>query len=193
LDAGNPVKSSDQALFERGASHARLSHLPGHSRQPYRERAYPTLLGLQSPGSAPTLLKSIFGRTAGPLRRFIAGAHVSEFLTKIDELGFWARSLVRRVRVHTATKGYFHAYGHRKVLQRPKGFGFIQPNNGEKDVFVHATSLERAGINGLREGQKVAFDTRTIRAVARLSLARSRWRDPEKSWTFRARQREPRL
>ncbi|MBI3433596.1 MAG: cold-shock protein [Proteobacteria bacterium] len=46
-----------------------------------------------------------------------------------------------------------------KFYNDQKGFGFIQPDNGEKDVFVHATALERAGINGLREGQKVKFDT----------------------------------
>ena len=42
-----------------------------------------------------------------------------------------------------------------KFYNDQKGFGFIQPDNGEKDVFVHATALERAGIQGLREGQKV--------------------------------------
>ena len=46
-----------------------------------------------------------------------------------------------------------------KFYNDQKGFGFIQPDNGEKDVFVHATALERAGISGLREGQKVKFDT----------------------------------
>ncbi|MGA9444711.1 MAG: cold shock domain-containing protein, partial [Methyloceanibacter sp.] len=40
-----------------------------------------------------------------------------------------------------------------------KGFGFIEPEDGSKDVFVHATALERAGIGGLAEGQKVSFDT----------------------------------
>ena len=39
-----------------------------------------------------------------------------------------------------------------------KGFGFIQPDNGNKDVFVHITAVERAGMNELREGQKVSFD-----------------------------------
>ena len=48
-----------------------------------------------------------------------------------------------------------------KFYNDQKGFGFIQPDNGEKDVFVHATALERAGINNLREGQKVRFDTRS--------------------------------
>ena len=45
-----------------------------------------------------------------------------------------------------------------KFYNDQKGFGFIQPDNGDKDVFVHATALERAGIRGLREGQKVSFD-----------------------------------
>ena len=48
-----------------------------------------------------------------------------------------------------------------KFYNDQKGFGFIQPDNGEKDVFVHATALERAGISGLREGQKVKFDTQS--------------------------------
>ena len=48
-----------------------------------------------------------------------------------------------------------------KFYNDQKGFGFIQPYNGEKDVFVHATALERAGISGLREGQKVKFDTQS--------------------------------
>ncbi len=47
-----------------------------------------------------------------------------------------------------------------KFYNDRKGFGFIQPDNGEKDVFVHATALERAGIHSLSEGQKVRFDTR---------------------------------
>jgi CspA family cold shock protein len=42
-----------------------------------------------------------------------------------------------------------------------KGYGFIQPDNGGKDVFVHATALERAGIRGLREGQKVTYELQT--------------------------------
>ena len=48
-----------------------------------------------------------------------------------------------------------------KFYNTQKGFGFIQPDGGEKDVFVHATALERAGISSLREGQKVKFDTQS--------------------------------
>jgi CspA family cold shock protein len=47
-----------------------------------------------------------------------------------------------------------------KFYNDQKGFGFIQPDDGGKDVFVHASALERAGMRGLVEGQKVAFDTR---------------------------------
>jgi CspA family cold shock protein len=46
-----------------------------------------------------------------------------------------------------------------KFYNDQKGFGFVQPDDGGKDVFVHATALERAGIRGLVEGQKVSFDT----------------------------------
>ena len=39
-----------------------------------------------------------------------------------------------------------------------KGFGFIQPDNGEKDVFVHISAVERANLGVLREGQKIRFE-----------------------------------
>jgi cold shock protein len=48
-----------------------------------------------------------------------------------------------------------------KFYNGQKGYGFIQPDDGGKDVFVHASALERAGIRGLSEGQKVSFDTQT--------------------------------
>ncbi|MEO0981895.1 MAG: cold-shock protein [Pseudomonadota bacterium] len=46
-----------------------------------------------------------------------------------------------------------------KFYNDQKGFGFIAPDDGGKDVFVHATALERSGVANLREGQKVSFDT----------------------------------
>jgi CspA family cold shock protein len=39
-----------------------------------------------------------------------------------------------------------------------KGYGFIQPDDGSKDVFVHISAVERAGLSGLNEGQKVSYD-----------------------------------
>ncbi|MGO4704829.1 cold-shock protein [Microvirga sp. 2MCAF38] len=57
-----------------------------------------------------------------------------------------------------------------KFYNDQKGYGFIQPDNGEKDVFVHATALERAGIRGLREGQKVSFDTQEDRRTGKVAV-----------------------
>ena len=45
-----------------------------------------------------------------------------------------------------------------KFFNSTKGFGFISPEDGSKDAFVHVTALERAGISGLAEGQKVSYD-----------------------------------
>ncbi len=44
-----------------------------------------------------------------------------------------------------------------KFFNAAKGYGFIQPDNGGKDVFVHATALEQAGLRSLNEGDKVTF------------------------------------
>lgn len=45
-----------------------------------------------------------------------------------------------------------------KWFNGQKGYGFIQPDDGSKDVFVHITALERAGLRGLNEGQRVSYD-----------------------------------
>ena len=45
-----------------------------------------------------------------------------------------------------------------KFFNTAKGFGFIQPDDGSKDVFVHISAVERAGLPGLSEKQKVSFD-----------------------------------
>ena len=45
-----------------------------------------------------------------------------------------------------------------KFFYHTRGFGFIQPEDGSKDVFVHATALERAGISAINEGDKVSFE-----------------------------------
>ena len=50
------------------------------------------------------------------------------------------------------------AIGTVKFFNSQKGFGFIQPNDGSKDVFVHITAVERAGKSTLSEGQKVSYD-----------------------------------
>jgi CspA family cold shock protein len=50
-----------------------------------------------------------------------------------------------------------------KFFNGIKGFGFIQPENGEKDVFVHVSAVEQAGMGTLSEGQRVSFDVVTER------------------------------
>lgn len=59
-----------------------------------------------------------------------------------------------------------------KFYNDQKGYGFIQPDDGGKDVFVHATALERAGMSALREGQKVAFDTQQDRKSGKIAVGR---------------------
>ena len=59
-----------------------------------------------------------------------------------------------------------------KWFNNQKGFGFIQPDDGSKDVFVHISALERAGISGLREGQKVQFELTTDRRSGKMSADR---------------------
>lgn len=46
-----------------------------------------------------------------------------------------------------------------KFFNSTKGFGFIQPEDGAGDVFVHISALQRAGLQGLNEGDKVSYDT----------------------------------
>ena len=48
-----------------------------------------------------------------------------------------------------------------KFFNMSKGFGFIQPDDGSKDAFVHITALERSGISSLTEGQKVEYELQT--------------------------------
>jgi len=61
-----------------------------------------------------------------------------------------------------------------KFYNGQKGYGFIQPDNGGKDVFVHATALERAGIRNLVEGQKVSFDIEEDRRTRKSSASNLR-------------------
>lgn len=55
------------------------------------------------------------------------------------------------------------ATGTVKWFNTTKGYGFIQPDDGGKDVFVHISAVERAGLRSLNEGQKVSFQTKEER------------------------------
>jgi cold shock protein len=71
-------------------------------------------------------------------------------------------SIVERVRGFCGAKirlrTTYMPTGTVKFYNGQKGFGFIQPEDGSKDVFVHISALDRAGLGGLVEGQKVEFD-----------------------------------
>ena len=55
------------------------------------------------------------------------------------------------------------AIGTVKWFNNVKGYGFIQPQDGGKDVFVHISAVERAGMSSLVEGQRVSFEVQTER------------------------------
>ena len=66
------------------------------------------------------------------------------------------------------------ATGTVKWFNAAKGFGFIQPQGGGKDVFIHITAVQAAGLNGLDENQKVSYDVvmeRGKEAASNLKLA----------------------
>ena len=56
-----------------------------------------------------------------------------------------------------------------KWFNATKGYGFIQPDDGSKDVFVHISAVERAGLSELREGQKISYELTTDRRSGKQS------------------------
>ena len=63
------------------------------------------------------------------------------------------------------------ATGTVKWFNTQKGYGFIQPDDGGKDVFVHISAVERAGMNGLNEGQKIAYEIVADKRTGKSSAA----------------------
>ena len=61
------------------------------------------------------------------------------------------------------------AKGTVKWFNDQKGFGFIQPDDGSKDVFVHISAVERAGLRSLAENQKVTFELETDKRTGKTS------------------------
>jgi len=77
------------------------------------------------------------------------------FPKDIDQLN-WNRVMVTRrhaleMKMPTGTVKWFNGQ---------KGFGFIQPSDGGNDVFVHISAVERAGLSGLAEGQKISYEVK---------------------------------
>jgi CspA family cold shock protein len=70
-------------------------------------------------------------------------------MAKPANVCYGSADITRRVNVTTGVVKWFNA---------TKGFGFIQPDDGSKDVFVHISAVERAGLSSLNEGDKVSFE-----------------------------------
>ena len=67
------------------------------------------------------------------------------------------------------TKGVSMATGTVKWFNSQKGFGFIQPDGGGNDAFVHISAVERAGMSDLREGQKISYELVSDRKSGKMS------------------------
>lgn len=70
---------------------------------------------------------------------------------------------------HERLKGIEVASGTVKWFNSTKGFGFIQPDDGAADVFVHISAVERAGMSTLKDGQKVSFELTQDRRTGKTS------------------------
>ncbi len=69
----------------------------------------------------------------------------------------------------TYEKGVSMPTGTVKWFNAEKGFGFIAPDNGEKDAFVHISAVERSGLSQLREGDKISFELVADRKSGKVS------------------------
>lgn len=94
-------------------------------------------------------------------------APAGSFSRDIDELNFFCVTITRNVRVRALEKNM--TTGTVKWFNGQKGFGFIQPDDGGNDVFVHISAVERAGLAGLAEGQKVNFELKTDKMRGKVS------------------------
>jgi CspA family cold shock protein len=75
----------------------------------------------------------------------------------------------RHFRIPVEKQTTHMATGTVKWFNSQKGFGFIQPDDGGKDVFVHISAVERAGMHGLNEGQKISYEVIADRKTGKSS------------------------
>ena len=97
----------------------------------------------------------------------LLNAPAGSFSKDIDEVEGSRVIVTRHALVRALEKKM--ATGTVKWFNTQKGFGFIQPDDGSKDVFVHISAVERAGLAGLGEGQKVNFEAKTDKMRGKVS------------------------
>src|SRR5665213_3885016 len=97
--------------------------------------------------------KSSFGRTTWPRRALRVG--LTTFFLNLDHSEPAAQL---RAYLNTYLKEVTMTQGTVKWFNSQKGFGFIQPDDGSKDVFVHISAVERSGLSQLNEGQKLSYE-----------------------------------
>src|SRR5260221_4072028 len=109
--------------------------------------------------------------TLGPddwhLRSPVGQAHAR--LLQLSTAGLWACWKLTSRPIANPTEGLPMNTGTVKWFNEQKGYGFIQPDNGQKDVFVHISAVERAGMRTLKEGQKVSFEIVTDKRTGKSS------------------------
>jgi CspA family cold shock protein len=84
--------------------------------------------------------------------------------------GVSVRPRCLRLSISSALKACHMLTGTVKFYNHQRGFGFIQPDDGGLDVFVHATALERSGVRDLADGQKVEFETMDDRRSGKIAV-----------------------
>jgi cold shock protein len=110
--------------------------------------------------------------TTWPRRALCVGLTISPKLESS-----WAtheRGRNKRNHVHNLREKGHMPQGTVKWFNSQKGFGFIQPTDGSKDVFVHISAVERAGLNGLNEGQQISFELVSDRKSGKTSAGNLR-------------------
>jgi CspA family cold shock protein len=91
-------------------------------------------------------------------RRTIFPRTFQKLPQKSTSLDLGPNTCAKRLDVHHSERNFVNK-GTVKWFNNQKGFGFIQPENGAQDVFVHVSAVERAGLPTLSEGQRVNFQT----------------------------------
>jgi cold shock protein len=80
----------------------------------------------------------------------------------------------RPAEINIARKGFVMTTGTVKWFNSTKGFGFIEPDDGSADVFVHISAVERAGMNSIVEGQKLGFELERDNKSGKMSAGQLR-------------------